>query len=74
MGRLCKIDTIRVLQNDSIGLREGIACRLGMFHKISKEDAKAIKEGATRGPEPAELPMPEPEDVGAVTEADEQSG
>lgn len=69
MGRLCKIDMIRVLYDDPFGLREGNACGLGMFHKITKEDAKAIKEHARMGPQPTELPMPSPEDVGTDEEA-----
>ncbi len=64
MGRLCKIDMIRVLYDDPFGMREGNACGLGMFHKITKEDAKALKEHSKQGPQPAELPMPEPEEMG----------
>lgn len=68
MGRLCKMDSIRVLYDDPFGFREGAACGLGMFHRITSEDAKALTEHAKMGPQPAELPMPSPEDVGTEEE------
>jgi hypothetical protein len=63
ISRLCRLDTIAVLYNDVRGLREGNRCGLGLFHKITKEDADAFKEGLKQGPEANPLPMPEPEEV-----------
>jgi hypothetical protein len=62
-SRLCRMDDIRVLYNDPNGLREGNHCGLGLFHEITKEDAKAFKEDLQRRPEAAPLPMPEPQEV-----------
>jgi hypothetical protein len=58
---------IRVLYSDAFspyGLREGIGCQLGKFHKITREDATALKEPAPM-PQAQPLPMPEPQEVGA---------
>lgn len=69
VGRLCRIDWINVLYDDPYGLREGSRCGLGLFHKITREDAKALKdEQERRGPEANPLPMPEPEEIGAPDE------
>jgi len=70
LGKLCQIDNIRVLYDDPFGLREGISCSLGYFHKISEEDAKALQEGVGKGPEAAPLPMPEPGEVGDEDDTD----
>ncbi len=63
-GRLCDNDSISVLQRDSFGLRAGIQCGLGMFHKMSREDAEALKEGSGKPPPSRPLPMPKPQEVG----------
>ena len=64
INRLCRLDSIAVLYSSGpSGMREGNRCGLGLFHKITKEDAKAFKEHLKRGPEAAPLPMPEPGDV-----------
>lgn len=63
MGRLCRLDTIRVLYNDGMGMREGAACGLGLFHKIDKETAEAFRESFDKMPEAEPLPMPEPGEV-----------
>lgn len=68
IGRLCRLDHIRVLYNDPFGLREGNRCSLGVFHKMDREDARAIKEGAGAQPTANPLPMPEPEEVGDASE------
>jgi hypothetical protein len=68
IGRLCDLDTIAVLYNDVRGLREGNRCGLGLFHKITKEDAEAFKEAEKQGPEANPLPMPEPEEVDDETD------
>ena len=65
IGQLCRQDMIRVLYNDPFGLSEGNSCRLGAFHKITKEDALALKEGTHQRPRSNPLPMPTPEEVGA---------
>ena len=64
MRRLCDIDTIRVLYSDPFGLREGNVCQLGLFHEMTREDARAFKEGANRPTEAAPLPMPDPQEIG----------
>lgn len=74
-GRLCQGDLIRVLYSDSFGtfgMREGPGCRLGKFHKITQEDAKALLEGPDMQPAPAELPMPSPQEVGGKPQDTEE--
>lgn len=68
VGRLCRMDQIRVLYNDPFGLREGNRCSLGVFRKIDREDARALKEGLNAKPAANPLPMPEPEEVGEDVE------
>lgn len=67
-GRLCDIDSINVLYRDARGMRTGAACGLGRFIKITREDAKALKEGPKEDPPPKPLPMPEPEEIGSEKE------
>ena len=46
-GRLCSIDTIRVLDNLGGDLRPGMACGLGEFHPVSAatvDQLKALKD------------------------------
>lgn len=69
-SRLCDIDSINVLYRDARGMRPGAACGLGKFIKITREDARALKEGPTEEPPPKPLPMPEPEEIGAEKEAE----
>lgn len=71
-GRLCKLDLIRVLYNDPFGLREGNACQLGVFHEITREDAKALKEGPDQELPANPLPMPAPQEVGVGAEEPEE--
>ena len=73
-GSLCKQDTIRLLYQAGSGLQEGNACRLGLFHPISKEDAAALIDGPIEPPQAKPVPLPEPEEIGADSEAsgDEQ--
>ena len=76
MGRLCRGDMIRVLHSDSFGtygMREGVACRLGAFHKISQEDAQALREAPVRQPSNIPLPMPSPQEVGADPDEPEEA-
>jgi len=69
IGRLCRLDHIRVLYNDPLGLREGNRCSLGVFHKIDSETAKGMKESMKDdGPVANPLPLPNPEEVGESTE------
>lgn len=70
-SRLCDIDSINVLYRDARGMRPGAACRLGKFFKITREDAKALKEGPTEEPPPKPLPMPEPEEIGVGSETEQ---
>jgi len=66
--------TIRLLYQAGSGLQEGNACRLGLFHPISKEDAAALIDGPIEPPQAKPVPLPEPEEIGADSEAsgDEQ--
>lgn len=64
MGRLCNLDSITVLYNDPFGLGSGNSCQLGKFHKITREDAKALKEPGNNEPAANPLPMPPPQEVG----------
>ena len=63
-GNLCDIDMIRILYYAGTSMQKGNACRLGLFHPISKEDAKALLEKSTELPQAEPIPMPEPEEVG----------
>lgn len=66
-GRLCDIDTIRVLETFSE--MPGRSCRLGVFHPISKEDVPAVREGPDEPSEAKPLPPAEVEEI--EPEADE---
>ena len=68
IGRLCRLDSIRVLYNDPFGLREGNRCSLGVFHKMTREDARALRESTGRPPAANPLPMPAPEEIGESEE------
>ncbi len=70
-GQLCDLDVIYVLYSDARGMRDGPACGLGQFIKMTREDAKALKEGPKEAPPPKPLPMPEPEEVGGDDETEE---
>ena len=72
IGRLCRMDSIRVLYNNPYGLREGNRCSLGVFHKITKEDAAAYKDDLKRMPEANPLPLPAPEPIGGGEEETEE--
>jgi len=72
VGRLCSTDSIRVLYHSGRGLQEGNSCRLGLFHEITREDAKVFREEAARPPMANPLPMPEPEEVGSENSAPEE--
>ena len=72
IGRLCRLDTIRVLYDDPYGLREGTACGLGLFHKITREDAAAFREESNKMPEARPLPLPEPEEIGTEKKEPEE--
>ena len=49
-GRLCNVDTIRVLENYGLGLSLSAACGLGPFTPIGA-DALAVLKGEYAGPE-----------------------
>ncbi len=44
LSQLCDVDIITTLDNMGFGFRPGMSCGLGMFHPISKETAKLLKE------------------------------
>lgn len=69
VGNLCSGDLIFVLYDDAFGgLRQGNACKIGVFHPITREHAKALLEGPEGDIEVVPLPMPEPEEIGAGEE------
>jgi len=72
-GNLCDLDTIRILYQGGFGLQEGSACRLGKFHPIKKEDAKALLEYQNYPLVAKPIPLPEPEEVGGADEEAEES-
>lgn len=64
-SRLCDIDQIQVLTSGATGMRAGISCRLGAFQLMTKEEADALKNPPKLDPEDGNVPLPEPEDMGA---------
>lgn len=72
-GSLCDLDTIHVLYQAGNGLQQGSFCRLGLFHPISKEDAKALLERQNEPLEAEPIPLPEPEEMGQADEEAEES-
>lgn len=41
-GRLCSVDTIRVLEQFGGFIQEGMSCGLGMFYPVTEEEAELI--------------------------------
>ncbi len=72
-GNLCDIDTIYILYQAGTRLQQGNSCRLGLFHPISKEDAKALLERKNEPPMAEPIPLPEPEEMGEADEEAEES-
>ena len=64
-NRLCDLDSIRVLNSGPGGLEQGIACGLGLFHAISRDEADALRNPPEVKIEERPVPLPEPEDLGA---------
>jgi hypothetical protein len=71
ISSLCSLDSIRILYNGAFGLQEGPGCQLGKFHKISREDAKALAETPVNEPTANPLPMPDPQEVGIEEDSEE---
>ena len=70
-SQLCSRDAISVLFDHSWGLRTGARCGLGLFHKITREDAKALMEMRDQPPQSNPLPTPEPQEVGSESSEEE---
>ncbi len=66
---LCQLDSIRLLYDGAMGLKEGISCRLGFFHGVTEEDIEMILDQEPRLPPPEPLPSAEPEEI--IKETDE---
>lgn len=66
-GSLCNSDSIQILQGN-FGLG-GRSCRLGNFHRITKEDADEIIKGPDR---PPMFEPPPPADVEDITKESDQ--
>ena len=73
VGRLCNLDTIRILLDSGIGLQEGRSCRLGYFHPVAKEDIPAIIAGPDKLPERVPLPPAEIEEITVETDEPQDS-
>lgn len=50
MGRLCRVDTVTVLERWGFGLTEGASGTLGEFVLIDEERAEALRNGSVEGP------------------------
>ena len=46
-GRLCNVDTIRVIEDFGGVIQEGIACGLGSFYPITEEESELLKVEAS---------------------------
>ena len=49
-GRLCNVDTIRVIEQIGGSIREGIGCGLGLFYPITEDEAELLKAEADGRP------------------------
>lgn len=45
-GRLCSVDTIRVIEQIGGSIREGIGCGLGLFYPITEDEADLLRAEA----------------------------
>ena len=59
-GRLCQVDTIRVLEQFGGFIQEGMSCGLGVFYPITTEEAEflALEPGERRGRPPIRVTNP----------------
>jgi len=75
-GRLCNVDTIRVLEQFGGTLREGRACGLGAFYPISEEEAELLKveARARRGQPQIGVENPNAEDADEDSDSAESDG
>jgi len=62
-GRLCQLDSIRILYYGGGGLQEGASCSLGYFHKVTEEDIELLLNREPAPPQPNPLPSAEPEEI-----------
>jgi hypothetical protein len=62
-GRLCHLDSIRVLYYGGGGLEEGISCSLGYFHKVTEDEIDLLLNREPTPPQPKPLPSAEPEEI-----------
>ena len=69
-GRLCQVDTIRVLEQFGGFIQEGMSCGLGAFYPISEEEADflALEPEERRGGPPIRVSNPD------AVEDDEAAG
>ena len=75
-GRLCQVDTIRVLEQFGGFIQEGMSCGLGVFYPISEEEADflALEPEERRGRPAIRVSNPdEGEDGGAAGEEAEDT-
>lgn len=49
-GRLCNVDTIRVIEQIGGSIREGIGCGLGLFYPITEDEVELLKAEADGRP------------------------
>jgi hypothetical protein len=69
-SRLCSSDYIEVLMSGASGMRPGISCRLGEFQPMTKAEADALKNPQEIRTEDAEIPLPNPEEMGEDDSSD----
>ena len=50
VGRLCNVDTIRVIEQIGGSIREGIGCGLGLFYPITEDEAELLRAEADGRP------------------------
>jgi hypothetical protein len=62
-GRLCHLDSIRILYHGGGGLQEGISCSLGYFRKVTEEEIDLLLNREPTPPQPKPLPSAEPEEI-----------
>ncbi len=63
-GRLCRLDSIRIIERGGFGIESGNSCQLGYFNPVEADEIEALIERSSASPEPKEVSLPEPEEVG----------
>lgn len=69
-NRLCRVDTVTVLEQWGFGLTRGFTCSLGEFHPISEADLAELKRGLGEGESEGdiEIEQVDPDELEGVLE------